>query len=198
MDNNMAASAAGLEGGAGAAAASLVGGAGAVADDGAGAAGAALVGGAGAVAAGAGAGAGAGAVAAGAGAGGGATRTAAEMEAIYKEIDAMYEPQEYVEPCEYNTNDEVDEGNFESYVQRQIKRFQSRKVKILHRGKYVCPFCPCKVKDGELASLEMHAMDTRHSAREWQGKADHEALGRFVLGPRLPRSGRILKRHRDM
>ncbi|KAK1663104.1 hypothetical protein QYE76_051263 [Lolium multiflorum] len=98
----------------------------------------------------------------------------------------------------YNTDDEVDEDNFESYVQRQLKRFESRKLKTLHRGRHVCPFCPCKVKDGLLASLEMHAMGTRHSVREWQGKADHKALPRFVLGPRLPRSGRIFKRCRDM
>ena len=46
--------------------------------------------------------AGAGAVADGAAAGGGAARTAAETEAIYKEIDALYEANEYVEPCEVN------------------------------------------------------------------------------------------------
>jgi hypothetical protein len=39
---------------------------------------------------------------AGAGSGGGATRTAVEREAIYKEIDALYEAHEYVEPCEVN------------------------------------------------------------------------------------------------
>ncbi|KAK1665582.1 hypothetical protein QYE76_053741 [Lolium multiflorum] len=98
MDNNMAAAGAGLKGGEGAraAAAGLVGGAGAVEDGaglvgGAGAPGAGLVGGAGAVAAGA-----------VAGAGGGAAPTATQMEAIYTKIDAMYEIQEYVEPCEVN------------------------------------------------------------------------------------------------
>jgi hypothetical protein len=88
MEKNLVAAAAGLEGGAGAAAP-----AGAVADGGAGAAGAALGGGAGAVAAVAGA---------SAAAGGGASRTAAEREAIYKEIDTLYEAHEYVEPCEVN------------------------------------------------------------------------------------------------
>jgi hypothetical protein len=99
---------------------------------------------------------------------------------------------------QYNTDDDVDEDNFESYVQRQVKGFESRILKTVRRGRHACPFCPCKVKDGALASLEMHAMDTRDSAREWQGKADHEALARFLLGPRLPRSGRILKRRRNM
>ncbi|KAM0921426.1 hypothetical protein ACQ4PT_006822 [Festuca glaucescens] len=117
------------------------------------------------------------------------------LERRYKEIDALYEQNEYYEPCEYKTDDDMDEDNFESYVQRQLKRFQARELNIMKRGKYICPFCACKVKDGELASLEMHAMDTRHSARERQGKADHEALGRFVLGPRLRRSGRIPKRN---
>ncbi|KAM0843721.1 hypothetical protein ACQ4PT_057525 [Festuca glaucescens] len=143
------------------------------------AAGAGLVGGVGAVEA----------------AGGGSASTATQMAAIYVEIDVLYEPQEYVMPCEYETDDDVGEDNFESYMQKQLKRFQARELNIMKRGKYVCPFCPCKVKDGELASLEMHAMDTHHSARERQGKADHEALGRFVLGPRLPRSGRIPKRN---
>jgi hypothetical protein len=31
-----------------------------------------------------------------------AARTAAEREAMYKEIDALYEVHEYVEPCEVN------------------------------------------------------------------------------------------------
>jgi hypothetical protein len=35
-------------------------------------------------------------------AGGGATRTVAEREAIYKEIDALYEAHEYFKPCEVN------------------------------------------------------------------------------------------------
>ncbi|KAK1613924.1 hypothetical protein QYE76_019441 [Lolium multiflorum] len=191
MDKNLATAAAVLEGGAGAGAAAP---AGAVADGGEVAAGAALGGGAGvAVAA-----AGAGAVTNGAAAGGGAARTAAEKEAIYKEIDALYEANEYVESCEYNTDDDIDEDNFEYYVQRQLKKFESQKLKTLHRGRHVCPFCPYKVKDGLLASLEMHAMDTRNGAREWQGKADHEALARFVLGPRLPHSGRIPKRRRNI
>ncbi|XP_047057168.1 uncharacterized protein LOC124663518 [Lolium rigidum] len=110
----------------------------------------------------------------------------------------MYEASQYVQPCEYNTDDDVDEDNFESYVQRQVKGFESRILKTVRRGKHACPFCPCKVKDGALASLEMHAMDTRNSAPEWQGKADHEALARFLLGPRLPRYGRILKRRRNI
>ncbi|KAM0912332.1 hypothetical protein ACQ4PT_012847 [Festuca glaucescens] len=179
MYNYMAATGAGLEGGAGA-------GAGAVA------AGASLVGGAGAVAAGAGLVGGAGAVAA---TGGGGAPTAAQMVAIYAEIDALYEQKQEVVPCEYDTDDDVDLDNFESYVQRQLKRFQSCELKITKREKYVCPFCPCKVMDGELPSLEMHAMDTLHSAPEMQGKADHKALGRFVLGHCLPRYGRIPKRN---
>jgi hypothetical protein len=93
MDKNLAAAAAVLEGGAGEAAPS-----GAVMDGGEGAIGAALGGGAGAVAAGAGAGA----VADGAVAGGGAARTATETEAIYKEINDLYEANHYVEPCEVN------------------------------------------------------------------------------------------------
>jgi hypothetical protein len=74
MDKNMAATAARLEGGAGA---DVPAG-----DGGAGAAGAALGGGADVVTA--------------------AARTAAEREAMYKEIDALYEAREYVEPCEVN------------------------------------------------------------------------------------------------
>ncbi|KAK1668476.1 hypothetical protein QYE76_056635 [Lolium multiflorum] len=160
MDMNLAAAAAGLDGGEGAvAAAGAAAGAGAAApagavvDGGAGPAGADLGGGADAVA-------------------------AAEREAAYKEIDALYEASQYVEPCEYNTDDDVDEDNFESYVQRQVKGFESRILKTVRRGRHACPFCPCKVKDGLLNSLEMHAMDTRHSAREWQGMANHEALAR--------------------
>ncbi|KAM0875404.1 hypothetical protein ACQ4PT_036801 [Festuca glaucescens] len=190
MDNYMAVAGAGLEGGAGAGAVAAgdgsVGGAGAVA------AGAGSVSGAGAGAAGAGLVGSAGAVAA---AGGDGAPTTAQMAAIYAEIDALYEPQQEVVPCEYETDDDVDEDNFESYVQRQLKRFHARELNIMKRGKYVCPFCPCKVRDGELASLEMHAMDTRHSARERQGKADHEALGRFVMGRRMPCSARIPKRN---
>jgi hypothetical protein len=79
VDNNLAADAAALEGGEGAGAAAP---AGAVADGGAGAACAALSGSADAVAA--------------------SARTTAEREAMYKEIDALYEAHEYVEPCEVN------------------------------------------------------------------------------------------------
>nr|XP_051189929.1 uncharacterized protein LOC127303213 [Lolium perenne] len=185
MDMNFAAAAAGLEGGEGAAAAAgaaagevagagagAAAPAGAVADSGAGAAGADLGGVADAVAA-------------------AAARAAAEREAAYKEIDAMYEASQYVQPCEYNTDDDVDEDNFKSYVQRQVKGFESRILKTVRRGRHACPFSPCKVKDGALASLEMHAMDTSDSAREWQGKADHEALAR--IDPEPP--PRLLLRH---
>ncbi|KAK1653782.1 hypothetical protein QYE76_071587 [Lolium multiflorum] len=156
MDMNLAAAAAGLEGGEGAGAVAAAGPAagavagaaapaGAVADGGAGPAGADLGGGADAVA-------------------------AAEREAMLKEIDTLYEVSQYVEPCEYNTDDDVDEDNFESYVQRQVKGFESRILKTLRRGRHACPFCPYKVKDGLMASLEMHAMDTRHSAPRVAGQ----------------------------
>ena len=86
------------------------------------------------------------------------------------------------------------EDNFESYVNRQLARLQNGDLRVMRWGKHVCPFCPCKIRDGKLASLEYHAMDKRHSGRlEMQGRADHEALGRFLMGPRLPRYGRILR-----
>ena len=88
----------------------------------------------------------------------------------------------------------MDADNFESYVNRQLARFQNGDLRVMRRGKHVCPFCPFKIKDGALSSLEYHAVDTRESHRvTMQGRADHEALGRFLLGPRLPPYGRILR-----
>ncbi|KAM0841306.1 hypothetical protein ACQ4PT_059138 [Festuca glaucescens] len=126
------------------------------------------------------------------------------LERRYKEIDAfdlamlIYVGSEVTDQfAHYNTDDEVEEDNFESYVQRQYNKFQDGQLKITKRGKCFCTFCPYKVNQGNMNSLEMHAMDTRHYGKNMQSKGDHQALAKFLLGDRLPASGRpVSKRAR--
>jgi hypothetical protein len=94
---------------------------------------------------------------------------------------------------QYESGDDVEEENLESYTMRQLRNFESEDLKRMKRGKFFCTFCPRKVKKGDRSSLELHAMDRREKSNDLQARGDHMALAKYLMGDRLPPHGRPSK-----
>jgi hypothetical protein len=97
---------------------------------------------------------------------------------------------------QYDSGDDVDEYNRSSYEHRQLTKFQNEDLRVMRKGKYFCPFCPNKIKAGDRQSLEMHALDLRHTSEKIPDRADHQALAKFLYGDNLPEFGRPSRRRR--
>jgi hypothetical protein len=57
-------------------------------------------------------------------------------------------------------------------------------------------FAPNKITAGDRQSLEMHALDLRHTSENIQDRADHQALAKFLYGDNLPEFSRPSTRRR--
>ena len=89
---------------------------------------------------------------------------------------------------QYESGDEVDDDNVESYVAQLLNKFMQNIMRIMHRGRYRCPFDTSEPRDGDLQSLRQHANELSISGSTLLIKANHRALkqyldGQFEAGP---------------
>ncbi|KAE8812137.1 putative LRR receptor-like serine/threonine-protein kinase [Hordeum vulgare] len=90
------------------------------------------------------------------------------------------------EPYEYNSGDDVEDGNKESFIEKEAQKIREKgKAAYFRRGMFRCPYCTTKPKprDGVYEHLMSHARSLSQSAdQDIKTRAEHAALLK-ALGP---------------
>ncbi|KAE8772627.1 putative LRR receptor-like serine/threonine-protein kinase [Hordeum vulgare] len=90
------------------------------------------------------------------------------------------------EPYEYNSGDDVEDGNKESFIDKEAQKIREKgKAANFRRGMFRCPYCTTKPKprDGIYEHLMSHARGLSRSAdQDIKTRAEHAALLK-ALGP---------------
>uniref|UniRef100_A0A8I6YNN7 Zinc finger-XS domain-containing protein n=1 Tax=Hordeum vulgare subsp. vulgare TaxID=112509 RepID=A0A8I6YNN7_HORVV len=90
------------------------------------------------------------------------------------------------EPYEYNSGDDVEDGNKESFIEKEAQKIRENgKAAYFRRGMFRCPYCTTKPKprDGVYEHLMSHARGLSRSAdQDIKTRAEHAALLK-ALGP---------------
>ncbi|KAE8766711.1 hypothetical protein D1007_62035 [Hordeum vulgare] len=90
------------------------------------------------------------------------------------------------EPYEYNSGDDVEDGNKESFVEKEAQKIREKgTAAYFRRGMFRCPYCTTKPKprDGVYEHLMSHACGLSRSAdQNIKTRAEHVALLK-ALGP---------------
>ncbi|KAE8820395.1 hypothetical protein D1007_01538 [Hordeum vulgare] len=90
------------------------------------------------------------------------------------------------ESYEYNSGDHVEDGNKESFIEKEAKKIREKgKAAYFRRGMFRCPYCTTKPKprDGIYEHLMSHARGLSRSAdQDIKTRAEHAAL-LTALGP---------------
>ncbi|KAE8790644.1 hypothetical protein D1007_35067 [Hordeum vulgare] len=90
------------------------------------------------------------------------------------------------EPYEYNSGDDVEDGNKESFIEKEAQKIREKgKAAYFRRGMFRCPYCTTKPKprDGIYEHLMSHARGLSRSAdQDIKTRAEHAALLK-ALGP---------------
>ncbi|KAE8821791.1 hypothetical protein D1007_00201 [Hordeum vulgare] len=90
------------------------------------------------------------------------------------------------EPYEYNSGDDVEDGNKESFIEKEAQKIREKgKVAYFRRGMFRCPYCTAKLKPRvEIYEHMMsHARSLSRSAdQDIKTRAEHAALLK-ALGP---------------
>ncbi|KAE8798144.1 hypothetical protein D1007_26614 [Hordeum vulgare] len=86
---------------------------------------------------------------------------------------------------EYNSGDDVEDGNKESFIEKEARKIRQKgKATYFKRGMFRCPYCNTKPKpkDGIYEHLMSHARGLSTSAADIKTRAEHAAL-LMALGP---------------
>ncbi|KAE8809162.1 hypothetical protein D1007_14206 [Hordeum vulgare] len=87
---------------------------------------------------------------------------------------------------EYNSGDDVEDGNKESFIEKEAQKVREKgKAAYFRRGMFRCPYCTTKPKprDGIYEHLMSHARGLSRSAdQDINTRAEHAALLK-ALGP---------------
>uniref|UniRef100_A0A8I7BEA0 Zinc finger-XS domain-containing protein n=1 Tax=Hordeum vulgare subsp. vulgare TaxID=112509 RepID=A0A8I7BEA0_HORVV len=89
------------------------------------------------------------------------------------------------EPYEYNSRDDVEDGNKESFIEKEAQKIREKgKAAYFKRGMFRYRYCTTKPKprDGIYEHLMSHARGLSRSAEDIKTRAEHAALLK-VLGP---------------
>uniref|UniRef100_A0A8I6ZA07 Zinc finger-XS domain-containing protein n=1 Tax=Hordeum vulgare subsp. vulgare TaxID=112509 RepID=A0A8I6ZA07_HORVV len=89
------------------------------------------------------------------------------------------------EPYEYNSGDDVEDGNKESFIENEAQKIREKgKAAYFKRGMFTCPYCTTKPKprDGIYEHLMSHARGLSRCAEGIKTRAEHAALLK-ALGP---------------
>ncbi|KAE8782453.1 putative LRR receptor-like serine/threonine-protein kinase [Hordeum vulgare] len=89
------------------------------------------------------------------------------------------------EPYEYNSGDDVEDGNKESFIEKEAQKIREKgKAAYFRRGMFRCPYCTTKPKprDGIYEHLMSYARGLSRSADDIKTRAEHAALLK-ALGP---------------
>ncbi|KAE8779979.1 hypothetical protein D1007_46944 [Hordeum vulgare] len=89
------------------------------------------------------------------------------------------------EPYEYNFGDDVEDGNKESFIEKQAKKIREKgKAAYFRRGMFRCPYFTTKPnpRDGIYEHLMSHARGLSRSADDIKTRAERASLLK-ALGP---------------
>ncbi|KAE8793793.1 hypothetical protein D1007_31537 [Hordeum vulgare] len=89
------------------------------------------------------------------------------------------------EVYEYNSGDDVDDGNKQSFIEKEAEKIREKgKAAYFKRGKFRCPYYTTKPKpkDGLYEHLMSHARGLSTSAHEIKIRAEHATLLK-AMGP---------------
>ncbi|KAE8818867.1 hypothetical protein D1007_03253 [Hordeum vulgare] len=90
------------------------------------------------------------------------------------------------EPYEYNSGDDMEDGNKESFIEKEAQKIREKgKAAYFRRGMFRCPYYTTKPKprDGVYEHLMSHARGLSRSAdQDIKTRAEHTALLK-ALGP---------------
>uniref|UniRef100_A0A8I7B5W2 Zinc finger-XS domain-containing protein n=1 Tax=Hordeum vulgare subsp. vulgare TaxID=112509 RepID=A0A8I7B5W2_HORVV len=89
------------------------------------------------------------------------------------------------EPYEYNSRDDVEDGNKESFIEKEAQNIREKgKAAYLRTGMFRCPYCTTKPKptDGIYEHLMSHARGLSRSADDIKTREEHGTLLK-ALGP---------------
>ncbi|XBH71719.1 hypothetical protein VPH35_099130 [Triticum aestivum] len=93
------------------------------------------------------------------------------------------------EPYEYESGDDVVEGNIESFEEKVVLKIRAQGPGMYHNWrtkKYRCPFCSKpKPRSGLLEHLMEHCRATSISSDEYKIRAEHSALLKVLRNPNL-------------
>uniref|UniRef100_A0A8I6XYV7 Uncharacterized protein n=1 Tax=Hordeum vulgare subsp. vulgare TaxID=112509 RepID=A0A8I6XYV7_HORVV len=83
------------------------------------------------------------------------------------------------EPYEYNSGDDVEDGNKESFIEKEAQKIREKgKAAYFKRGMFRYPYCTTKPKprDGIYEHRMSHARGLSRSAEDIKTRAEHAAL----------------------
>ncbi|XP_037432261.1 uncharacterized protein LOC119299068 [Triticum dicoccoides] len=93
------------------------------------------------------------------------------------------------EPYEYESGDDVVEGNFESFEEKEVLKIRAQgpaKYYNWRNGKYRCPYCSKpKPRSGLLEHLMEHCRATSISSHDYRIIGQHKALLKVLRNPDL-------------
>ncbi|XBH65505.1 hypothetical protein VPH35_119087 [Triticum aestivum] len=93
------------------------------------------------------------------------------------------------EPYEYESGDDVVEGNVESFEEKVVLKIRAQGPGMYHNWrteKYRCPFCSKpKPRSGLLEHLMEHCRATSISRDEYKIRVEHSALPKVLRNPNL-------------
>uniref|UniRef100_A0A8I6Z6T2 Zinc finger-XS domain-containing protein n=1 Tax=Hordeum vulgare subsp. vulgare TaxID=112509 RepID=A0A8I6Z6T2_HORVV len=95
------------------------------------------------------------------------------------EFKSPYDSDYDEDPYEYNSGDDVEDGNKESFIEKEAQKIREKgKAAYFKRGMFRCPYCTTKPKprDGIYEHLMSHARGLSRSAEDIKTRAEHEAL----------------------
>ncbi|XBH60846.1 hypothetical protein VPH35_115374 [Triticum aestivum] len=93
------------------------------------------------------------------------------------------------EPYEYESGDDVDEGNVESFEQKEVEKIRAQGSAMYYnwrKDKYRCPYCSKpKPRSGLQEHLMEHCRATSISSHDYKIRAQHSALHKVLKNPNL-------------
>ncbi|XBI59584.1 hypothetical protein VPH35_040618 [Triticum aestivum] len=93
------------------------------------------------------------------------------------------------EPYEYESGDDVDEGNVESFEEKEVQKIRAQGSAMYYnwrKDKYRCPYCSKpKPRSGLQEHLMQHCRATSTSSHDYKISAQHSALHKVLKNPNL-------------
>ncbi|XBH62160.1 hypothetical protein VPH35_116445 [Triticum aestivum] len=93
------------------------------------------------------------------------------------------------EPYEYESGDDVDEGNVESFEEKEVQKIRAQGSAMYYnwrKDKYRCPYCSkAKPRSGLQEHLMEHCQATSISSHDYKISAQHSALHKVLKNPNL-------------
>ncbi|XBH67774.1 hypothetical protein VPH35_096097 [Triticum aestivum] len=93
------------------------------------------------------------------------------------------------EPYEYESGDDVDEGNVKSFEEKEVQKIRAQGSAMYYnwrKDKYRCPYCSKpKPRSGLQEHLMEHCRATSISSHDYKISAQHSALHKVLKNPNM-------------